>query len=179
MNWPKWDFNGNKLSLLLCVAEKRHSHVHLHTPLKPLGPSSSHSHHHTKKDKEKKGHKKKKHEGAGKKKLSPEKLKGYAVEREKAKEISTTTEAQGIPEEKLETNTAIVDQTISILPNIDEHEILSTPATPPIHSMLSEEPDPSIIDSAKETKLGRHRHKHNEQTDSNDTPVGKGGHHHR
>lgn len=160
----------------LCVAEKRHSHVHLHTPLKPLGPSSSHSHHHTKKDKEKKGHKKKKHEDPIKKKLSPEKLK---VEREKTKKVSTVPETEGIAEEKQETNIAIVDQTISILPDIDEHEILSTPATPPIRSMLSEEPDPSIIDSEKETKPGRHRHKHSEQMDSKDTPVGKGGHHHR
>ena len=162
-----------KFAKHIYVLEKRHSHVHLHTPLKP------HSHHHGKKEKTKKGPKKKKHDHDTPKK-SPEKQKTTYVEEDGT---SVTPEVKEIPDEKLETN--IVDQTISVLPEIGEDEIL---ATPPKQGWLSEltdttpvvtsiEPPTSVVESPKETKHSRHRHKHREDSDKKDSS--KSGRHHK
>ena len=165
--------------------ERRHSHVNLHTPLKPLGTSSSHSHHHhSKKDKGKKGHKKKRHhhDDTGKRK-SPEKQRTVETETDQG-EVTPLEEPKDVVEvESLETNLEtenidIVDQTISILPEITEHVILSTP---PTHSFLSEQPEPTLTDTGKETKVGRHKKKHDNE--SYESPKAKGaqksGSHHK
>ena len=159
------------------ILEKRHSHVHLHPPLKP------HSHHHGKKEKTKKGPKKKKHEHT---KKSPEKRKSASLEEDGTPTVPDIADA---PEEKLERN--IVDQTISVLPEIGEDEIL---ATPPKQGWLSEMADttapvkmeePSVVDVPKEAERtsARHRHKPDEN-DKKDASTSKSTsrhhkHHHR
>lgn len=138
----------------------------MHTPLKP-----------NKKEKSKKGPKKKKHDDATKK--SPDKHKTTSLEEDGT---SATPEIKEIPEEKLEKN--IVDQTISVLPEIGEDEIL---ATPPKQGWLSELADttvvateaPTVVDTPKETKATRHRHKHREENDKKDTTPSKSGRHHK
>ena len=160
-----------------CFIERRHSHVHLHTPLKPLGTSSSSHHHHSKKDKDKKGHKKRKHRHEESRK-SPEKRKvsqGTETDQDK---LIPGEEPNPIVDESLETNLVtdnvdIVDQTISVLPEITEHVILSTP---PTHSFLAEQPEPVVTDISKDSKPGRHRKKHNESHDGKD--PGKSSHSH-
>ena len=157
--------------------EKRHSHVHLHTPLKP------HSHHHGKKEKTKKGPKKKKKDDTVKK--TPEKHKPTANEEDGTLAIPGVME---MSEEKLERS--IVDQTISVLPEIGEDEIL---ATPPKQGWLSELADASttpismespiaVIDTPKESQASRYQQKHDE-SEKKDAPPSKPGrrhkHHHR
>ena len=158
--------------------EKRHSHVHLHTPLKP------HSHHHGKKEKTKKGPKKKKKDDTAKQ--SPEKHKATSIEEDGTPAVPGIKE---MSEEKLERN--IVDQTISVLPDIGEDEIL---ATPPKQGWLSELADASttpismespiaVVDIPKESEAGRHLYKHHDEGEKKDTPSSKPGrrhkHHHR
>ena len=132
----------------------------MHTPLKP------HTHHHGKKEKSKKGPKKKKHDDTSKKQ-SPEKEKIPVVEEEGSSEVKE------LPEEKLERN--IVDQTISVLPEIGEDEILATPPKQGFLSELSESvADAPVVE--KEAKVSRHRQK-NEQNEKKDTTPSKGRHH--
>lgn len=168
--------------VLASVPEKRHSHVHLYSPLKPLGPSSGHSHHHSKKDKSKK-REKKKYEDTTKKKPPPEITQGIPAEEEQTKDVSTATEgSDDVVDEKLETNVDIVDQTINVLPEITEHEILVTPAsTPPVRNLLADGQESAVVvDVKKETKTGHHRYKHIERPENKDTPTcSKGGRHHR
>ena len=166
---------------LVYTLEKRHSHVHLRTPLKP------NCHHHSKKEKTKKGPKKKKHDDTTKR--SPEKLRTSSFEEDGTPAVP---EVKAIPEEKLERN--IVDQTISVLPEIGEDEIL---ATPPKQGWLSELADPpafteqvagivdtpkettAIVDTPKDVKTSpRHRHKH-EEHDKKEASPGKSGRHHK
>ena len=153
----------------ICILEKRHSHVHLHTPLKP------HSHHHGKKEKTKKGPKKKKHDQPVK---TPEKHKTASLEEDGTPAIPEITD---VLEEKLERN--IVDQTISVLPEIGEDEILATPPKQGWLSELADNATPSfaeetpVVDTPKELKAAtRHRHKHHEETDKKE---GKSGRHHK
>lgn len=159
----------NTFLINFCV-EKRHSHVHLHTPLKP------HSHHHGKKEKTKKGPKKKRHDD---KPRQPERKRSPLAEEDGVSAISDSHE------EKVEKN--IVDQTISVLPEIGEDEILATPpkqgwlsemavtSTPPVNE---EALAIQAVETLKEASPVGHKQKH-DGNEKKDLTSSKSGHHHK